>query len=312
MCGIAITKWINLKSILSEQKDRWLDWLWLIINWKVKKVQFNTYKEYKTYLYKNRDIDNNLCIMHHRKATVGKVSIDNAHPFIWKKFILAQNWTAIFFNSDYNNIYKQEVDTQNLLYYLEERCETLEGVLAELDYLSNKYKYDDFWNLIIISKDKILFWSDWNRESFIKIKWNYIDMISNYEPWKKKWFKNKWYIIMNSKWEILTNWFYDINIFPFYKQYNHYNYINDNINTEHIPCNYWEAIVDDMYWDYMIEEKNIHYFLNHLKIKPVYWKIAMNDYLYTVWGCIEEDFEDWYWIWYINYFFKDVFNDFNF
>jgi len=271
VCGIAIANWEELRKILWEQKDRGLDSVWIINNWSIFRVTASTYRQYKKYLFKKSF--KGLTIMHNRKATIWDVNLKNAHPFQWKRFLLAQNGTCRYFHIAHKSTYNQEVDTYNLLLHLEDECNSLEECKIELDRLVNMYMWDDFWNIIIVDRDRILFYSDWFRESFINInkEENKIISITNYEPWEKEWYKNVWYLIMDREWIILTNWFKKINTHCYYNKY---------LSNKTTPLSYnnwyywWYSNNNWYYWWY--SNNNWYYWINEMWI-PIQEEIPFSE-----------------------------------
>ena len=205
MCWIAITRYKNLTEIIDQQEYRWLDSLWIInlTHWIISKVSRTWLKEYQAEINKHLHKDW-LCIMHHRKASIWKVKTANAHPFRGKKFTMMQNWTNRIFFNKYNTTYKYETDSEVLLYYLEERCNSLEDVLKELKSLNMK-----FWILIMVDlkSTEVLFYADWDRESYIKLQNWLVKNITNYAPNRQYGFENVWHVIFDIKWKIITKEF---------------------------------------------------------------------------------------------------------
>ena len=237
MCWITIAKASDLKKYLLNQKDRWLDSMGFLYNWFVYKAVFKTYKEYKTYLFK-QNLWEWLALMHHRKATIGSISLDNAHPFKWKHFWLMQNWTAKVFHTAHKEEHWKDVDTANLLAYIEKQTSKLDEVPQILEWLTSKFLSDDFWNIIIKHNDRVLFYSDGTRDSYIDIEWDKINSISNYKLDETKWFKNKWYIIFS-----VTTWLIEKNTF-------------ENINQ--VVFNKYSGYVTSYYWcDYSTKQTTI-------------------------------------------------------
>jgi len=216
MCWIAIAQWFKLKEILSNHQDRWLDGVWVWNWWIVYRASWYSYRWYKNFLRKKSF--QWLSVLHNRQASVWEASLENTHPFVWKKFILAQNWTCKALHRALKETYKKEVDSHNLLCHLDDECNTISDCAIELERLVKEYISDYFWNIVVISDDKILFYSDWYRESFINIYWNRVVSITNYSPWKKEWYENKWYIIMDLNWLIIKNTFKELNEKKFYKR----------------------------------------------------------------------------------------------
>lgn len=150
-----------------------------------------------------------MIIMHHRYATVGEVNIQNAHPFEWKHFYLMQNGTAKAFHNKYKTTHWQDVDSHNLLLYIESKTSSIEEVPEVLKEISEEVK-ESLGNIIIVERDTwtILFYTDWARESYIEFKGSKkLKQILNYSPTEKKWFSNKGYLICRFDFSIIKNTF---------------------------------------------------------------------------------------------------------
>jgi len=177
------------------------------------------YKKLKNYLsyIKNCIEEDSIYILHHRKASVGAICLDNVHPFEGESFILVQNWTIRNFYKAYKNIYWKETDTETLLSYLEEKASCLNDIPIILKELSETYK-EDFWIIIIKSRieDKILFYTDGSRESYIDINTtnNTINGIYNYNTHSG--YENTGHIVLSYKGVILENTFKSFNKKTFY------------------------------------------------------------------------------------------------
>jgi len=198
-------------------------------------------EEYHTEI-DNLDDKNWLCIMHNRKASVWANSLDNGHPFRTNEFALFQNWTMRQFFTKYQNVYKKETDSETMLFYLQEKCKDLPAMVKELDDMNYTY-----WIIIIIDiiRQQVLIYSDWLRESYIKVQNWLLKEFSNYIPKKTYWFKNVWHMIIDYEWKILVNEFKKpLNTVHFYTYtytepttYKHY---NSNSNGYHINTN-WQS-----------------------------------------------------------------------
>lgn len=214
MCWIRIVTKDKLRETLYNQQDRWLDWLWVISKDFIYRVYKSDYTWYKKYIKKNIKWEW-LFIMHHRKATIGKIWLENVHPFKWKHFYLMQNWTADTFFYNYKTKYQKETDSETLLHYIEERTSNIYEVPSILEQLSERI-VEDLWNIIITNWKTILFYSDWARESYIDIEDNKINWIYSYTPLTKKWFDNRWHMFFDFNWIIEKNTFEKINISKYY------------------------------------------------------------------------------------------------
>ena len=219
MCWIWIVPKNMLCDLIENQVDRWLHSMW-ILDFQ-KKTLFTWVKHtiwwYQEFIEESVDEDSlDLCLMHHRKASIGRLSLDNAHPFIWKKFILAQNGTSKEFFDEVWKDYGKETDSETLLMYLEDMCDSLDDCIDALDEIDSV-----LWIIMIVHKDKILIYSDSCRWSYVDIidtddeEWNLLDSylvsFTNYKPWSTSLeYRNGFYMIIDSKsWKIEKEWNYD-------------------------------------------------------------------------------------------------------
>lgn len=230
MCWIAVTRKENILKTLYAQKDRGLDSVWFIDWQNIKKIIYKTYQEYRTWFKKkiNPKLSNNLIVLHHRKATIWDVNIQNAHPFIWKKFAIVQNWTSKVFHEAYKDVYKWETDTEKLLHYIETRADFLEEVPEVISSLSKAIS-DEFWNIILVDYyGRYLFYTDWVRESYIDIdsEKGILNNIFSYEPNTNKWYEHNWYILFNNLGQIAIDTIWEKNKIKFYSYSNNYVYTN--------------------------------------------------------------------------------------
>jgi len=229
MCGIALVPKKNLCDTLENQKVRWLDSLW-IIDFQSHSL-LTTYKEslawYQYYIESEIEPNEELCFMHHRKASIGAVKLDNAHPFIGKKFILAQNGTSKEFFTDYWETYWKETDSETILMYLEEMCNTLEECITMLDEIDCP-----IWIIFLFHKGRTLIYSD-------SCRWSYINIEDTTEliDWEEKIIKSTLKSFTNLKDDSIyeyRNWFYMI-----------LDSISEVIDTE---WNYDEEFNSETYW----------------------------------------------------------------
>lgn len=223
MCWIALVGKKHLPDVLENQKDRWLDSLWVLDF--ANKTLHHAVKDwlwsYDEFLEEKVHIEwDDFALMHHRKASIWEIHLENTHPFVWEKFILCQNWTSKELFAELKDIYKKETDSETLLCYLEETCNTLKEVVEYLNTVD-----DIIWTVFVVHWDKILFWTDWTRETYIEAsdyimeeasEWKeevmatYLDAITNYKLSAKVWYANWWWMIIEySTWLVLEQWNYD-------------------------------------------------------------------------------------------------------
>lgn len=205
MCWIMITRFKNVSKTLEAQQERWLHSLWLInlTHRTVYKCVRAKVEEYQEYL---NDIEEKtgLVICHHRNASVWKINMDNCHPFYDKKYALMQNWTSKAFYAKHKDTYKKDTDSETLFRYLRENTTNLQEAVKELDAIT-----DNLWIIILVDIEakQVLIYADWSRESWIKIQNGYMKEYSNFEPWKDRWYKNIWYIIIDFEWKVIEKKF---------------------------------------------------------------------------------------------------------
>jgi hypothetical protein len=237
MCWIALAPKSELIEILNNQKTRWLDSLWVIdfdTNIVAHAVK-SSVLQYEPFIRKNIDTSlHTFAFMHHRKASIWDIHLENSHPFIWSKFILAQNWTSPDFYTTWKDVFHKETDSENLLAYLEQECNTLEECINVLDTIECS-----LWNIFIFHKWRTLIYSDSTRETFVdtadyvfdpEVEWwesetiAFVSSITNYKPNTLLWYRNWFHIIMNSvTWQIEHEWCYS----------EHYNQDIFNTTTVH-------------------------------------------------------------------------------
>lgn len=223
MCWIIITPNKNdIKTHLDYQNDRWLDSIWIINKKNIyKAVKAN--KEWYNHYIDNIDNINWLYLIHHRKASIWDINLNNTHPFLWKHFIIIQNGTMKKFHKESN--FNKDVDSHNLLLYIEKNTKSIYNIPKVLKKFKENFK-DDYWILVLADyKWNIIFISDWGRESYIKIEENKIALIRNYKEEKQEWYKNIWYIIFNFDWVIEKQKFeLEINSKEFKEKNKYWNY----------------------------------------------------------------------------------------
>lgn len=223
MCGIAITKYKNILDTFDRQIDRGTDSIWLITNSTVYRNAAN-YKKYIRYFKNTLDKEINkdeLVIFHHRAASIGKVNIDNTHPFKGNNFLLIHNWTSRKIFKELKDQYKEEVDSLLLLRIIEDFTDKISEIPDVLDFLLSEY--NDILGTVIIQDfrtGETLVYSDGERETDITIKNNKLVSLYNYAPWKSSWFENKGWLIFNqNNWIIKENTFVWLNTKKFIKPF---------------------------------------------------------------------------------------------
>lgn len=228
MCWIALIPKSKLYDTLKNQKTRWLDSIWIIdfqTNWLHTAYDTST-REIDQLIYYKQFINSvakeweELCFMHHRKASIWNITLDNAHPFVWDKFILAQNWTSKSFMDDYWLVYWKETDSETILAYLEEMCNTLEECIDILDEIDAP-----LWIIFLFHKGRTLIYSDSCRGSYISIydvtdkdektgeeiiTESYLAELTNLKEDSVLEYRNWFYLIVEStSWKILDEWNFD-------------------------------------------------------------------------------------------------------
>lgn len=282
MCWIFFWKKDLAKNILDIQFDRWLDSLWLItkekIEWNVsgKKTINDKIKDYNKKIDKVVSDDLNV-LLHHRKASVGAVTLDNTHPFKWeinnKKVYLMQNWTAKYMHSWWLlewAIKNKQTDSEALLRYIEKKWDWkyfvhLADILDDVSEISSTW----LWIVFLVINWKIFMYADWMRECHIEYedetKEN-IKYISNYilnevtydnpEYNYYEWIQNRkkaewsWWIVFNFDWKVILNVFEDKA--SKVKSTNIWYNINSYTNY-----NYWDDFNDLYYWTKSWREKDM-------------------------------------------------------
>ena len=224
MCWVAIIPKKKAYETLDNQRLRWLDSLWIIDfqSGKVHTSKKDTLLEYKEYIEWTLESNDELCFMHNRKASIGIVNLDNSHPFTWKKFLLAQNWTSKEFMTTYWTTYWKDTDSETLLMYLEDHANNLEECIEVLDEID-----DLVWIILIFFKWKTLIYADSTRWSHIeiedfkkdkenpdKVTGSRLIQFTNLKDKTNSEYRNWFYMIIDSiTWNIEKEWNYD-------KQYN--------------------------------------------------------------------------------------------
>lgn len=317
MCGIAFDKFDNIKNILKLQKDRGLDWMWIItkqlwtIKWWPKEDSIEAWISVEAYIdtlekyYEEQNITSGNVIMHHRKASIGSKGATNAHPYYWSKFSLIQNGTSKDMRTwwDIELICRTKSDTYCFLQYIERHCNTLEEIAVLLDKA-----IWTIWVIMVSDWERILFYSDKLRESYIVIEDNKVVRISSKNIDETVWeYYNKWYILFNFEWDIIEKNLTSFNekkIITPSTYYWHYNvwwtYNNTSTNEE---ANRWTDM-DDFYYFLLISEdvlnkKEQRIFLTGFdeilkvnkeskyisKTRPNFWDKLMSnyDYEYKLW-----------------------------
>ncbi len=234
MCGIAIVKKEEIEEVLENQIDRGLDWIWFMVSdWKWQK-----YLEWSIYAYNKiikrvnnwlakTNMSDDFVMFHHRKASIGKINIDNSHPFIGENFDLMQNGTSkkffnkykdvIYLDIDGNDMPKASTDSENLLRFIETRTNKLNEIPKVLEELDKELGGEKFGCLMIRDRyGNFLFYSDGERETNIEIKWDKLVRITNYPLKGYRGWKNKGWLISSFKWEIQENTFKNLNTESFY------------------------------------------------------------------------------------------------
>ena len=187
--------------------------------------------------------------MHHRKATIGAITPDNAHPFEGKYFQLMQNGTAQTFYNANKLSYGKDTDTETLLHYIEDRTSKLEDIPEILEQLSNRLK-EDLGIIIVVDKrnNHILFYADGARESYIDLDFIHMKVngIYNYVPGSNNGFENVGHIILDFDFNIIRNTFTQLNKDIFYLYYSGGNSLAQN-NVQYKQAIDYTPYSDDYY-----------------------------------------------------------------
>lgn len=267
MCWIAFDKFDNIKNILTLQKDRGLDWVWVITQhfwtakWWPKEELIQTGISVESYIdtleeyFKENNITSGNIIMHHRKASIGSKGSSNAHPYSWNKFSLIQNGTSKDMRTwwDIELICNTKSDTYCFLQYIERHCNTLEEIAVLLD----KAVWS-IWVIIVSDWEKILFYSDKSRESYIVIEDNKVVRISSKNVNETVWeYYNKGYLLFNFEWDIIEKNLSAFNekkvIVPVISYWTTHNYRWVHTTPVNKKDDKWSDI-DDFYYFLMISE----------------------------------------------------------
>ena len=220
MCWIWLVKKKDLFPTLENQRARGLDWIWII---DIKKKElYRTYKGsylwcYESYIKEkfNPDINENaMHFIHHRAASVWEVSLWNTHPFVGKKFLLAQNWTSKDLYKTYWDAYWKETDTETLLCLLEDMCDTLDECIDYLDTLECT-----LWIIFIFKDDEVLIYADSCRWSYVDIydvkykkkpNKSFLRSFTNLKENSNLEYKNGFFMVVCTKtFEVKREWNYD-------------------------------------------------------------------------------------------------------
>lgn len=214
MCGIIIYKEKEkIKQKLVQQVSRWLDSLWGVKKMNSEIGIFKTLWNIDSYLSEiETQIFEDLLAVHHRDASVWKVNLENAHPFVGEKFILFQNGTAKRFHAKFFLRYKKQVDSWNLLEYLEEHAKNLEEIPELIQKLTHETG-DVFWIVYVTDRNKNLLYLDGARPSYIDIKNQKLEWFANFCDEGNYWYTHKWHIFFHHCWEII-----DTNISEFNRE----------------------------------------------------------------------------------------------
>ncbi len=153
-----------------------------------------------------KDIPNSTNLLfHHRKSSVGNISLENSHPFKGEKFTLMQNgtdkkmkdWWAIE-GVDANN-----TDTYCILKFLELHANNLDECVVWLTHLSDVGI--KLWVICVVEGDKILIYTDWDRELYIEKTKDSVEFFSSVELGSKAKSKCEGYMVIDFKWNILID-----------------------------------------------------------------------------------------------------------
>ncbi len=215
MCWLAFGKADKVKDIFEKQSIRGLDSIGMItFEWRnhsmtvgpetpTGTVSLETYIKYIDNHITEHNVQNNV-LFHHRKGSIGTGGLNNAHPYMGKKFYLMQNGTSKDMRTwgDIELIDNTKSDTYCFLQYLERHCKTLEQVASLLTICP--------WTIgclfVADFQGRILFYTDKLRESFIEIVEDKIEYIASKKPEDQiSEFFNTGYILFNFDGTIIKN-----------------------------------------------------------------------------------------------------------
>jgi predicted glutamine amidotransferase len=291
MCGIGYCQWDRVREILLLQQDRWLDSVGIhrLDKWKYFKFVEDDIEKYSLEISK---INNSwMVLLHHRKATIWNITLANAHPFYSSWFCLLQNGTANKFFKLYWDIFKKETDTECLLAYIVRATKNISEIPLVLERLSKRI-WEKFWNILVTNWDTVLFFSDWDRESYIDIANNNVKEIRNYK--NTYWYNNKWYLLFSKNWEIIKNTFLNINMYINSGDYFKTNYKIKNKKHKYKYNSTLKSVVETYYkWQY----DEIYYFLygsdflyNYIRWIITYEELVKQILLWHYWCETEEEY----------------------
>lgn len=176
MCGIFFGKKSKVYTVYDLQRERGTDGIGIISPFKSQKIcELITIRRDETYKNFIDSFDvpkKSNVIMHHRKASMGTVKTENTHPFVSKRFFMVHNGTCkeSFAIADFLNVGKKDTDSETILSVIESQAKDLKGVVPILDGFSRTEK--GIGTILLVEKrtNIILFYSDGERASFIKMK----------------------------------------------------------------------------------------------------------------------------------------------
>lgn len=253
MCGIAYRKYWTIKNVLGTQEQRGLDGVGLLYedenknfkihkyfvdglnSWLEKTTDLPTAQSYtfpgvtytalqKVDLYQDiiehqPNLDKEKYVfMHHRKWSVGALSLNNTHPFKWEKFILAQNGTCHSIKEwgIVEWVPMENTDTHSLLHYIEKYCTSLQDIIDKLEVLCLRGVSIGVACIYSIQEKQMLFFSDAARSLYVKFNddtkttIDYIQSLKDDSELTDS-FETKGYIIVDMEGNVIKERLIDLN-----------------------------------------------------------------------------------------------------
>jgi hypothetical protein len=210
LCGIYFGSKQKAFEIYELQEERGTDSLGVATSKGTRKIADPGFRfredVYKDFLKNTKAKKEENIIMHHRKATVGKASKENAHPFVGKRFTIFQNGTnkSVISLAKFFNYEDRETDTETMLTIIEQKAKDLEGAVEILDGFARMGVVGIVF-LVDNKTKKILLYSDTARCLYIVKKENKIVSITNFGPKKEDYYFGLGYLIFDFNGEVMVD-----------------------------------------------------------------------------------------------------------